>query len=136
MFDVSWTDPTRETVGQRKTRKNLEAKGLPRQSSIHSTRSSEALSVQTKTSLLNVFGGKKQTLSQTRSHSKPTSSCAEDDIEVSIGTSSYIAPSEGSAHELFSTTSEYHVNEYLTEELHISDAEQSSLSESMLELLD
>jgi len=101
MFDVSWSDPRRETVGQRKNKKNLQSSALSRRSSIHSTRSSEASSLHTQPTLLNGFGGKKQTLSRTRSHSKLVSSPPEDALEASTRTSSN---TEGSSHELSSTT--------------------------------
>jgi len=42
MFDVSWTDPTRETRGQRKTRKGSHADSLSRGSSVRSSESSNS----------------------------------------------------------------------------------------------
>jgi hypothetical protein len=135
MFDVSWTDPTTETVGQRKNRKNLESRGLPRRPSIHSTSSSEAPSVQTIPSFLNVFGGKKQALSRTRSNSK-VSSHTEDFIEASTGALNYTARSEGSGHKLSSTIAELPANGYFTGGPRQSDAEQCSLSDGMFQLLD
>ncbi|EKD20854.1 uncharacterized protein L3040_000958 [Drepanopeziza brunnea f. sp. 'multigermtubi'] len=63
MFDVSWSDPARETVGQRKTRKEQQiangksrnTSGVSRVSSVRSSNSSGSKGAQ-KPSLLNFFG--------------------------------------------------------------------------------
>jgi hypothetical protein len=74
MFDVSWTDPSRETVGQRKSRKDQETNGLSRESSIRSSRSSDSTPPQTRPSLFNILNGsKKETLHRSGSHSKSRS---------------------------------------------------------------
>ncbi|PBP16438.1 hypothetical protein BUE80_DR012720 [Diplocarpon rosae] len=67
MFDVSWTDPDRETVGQRKIRKEQEiahgtdgkSQGLSRRSSIRSSESSGS-NFNQKPSLLNLFGSSRK----------------------------------------------------------------------------
>ena len=74
MFDVSWTDPTRETVGQRKNRKKQESDGLSRGSSLKSFRSSDSIPAPTRPSVLNLFNGsKKESLHRTGSQSKQSS---------------------------------------------------------------
>ena len=42
MFDISWNDPTRETRGQRRTRKDSHTNGLSRGSSLRSSESSNS----------------------------------------------------------------------------------------------
>lgn len=68
MFDVSWTDPARETVGQRKTRKEQEAAngtsrqtpGLSQGTSLRSSSSAGSTFGQKKPSILNLFGSSRK----------------------------------------------------------------------------
>jgi len=85
MFDVSWNDPTRETRGQRKTRKDSRANGLSRGSSIRSSGSSNSKASKSSDSTsavprpaffggFAIFGGnKKSDLTRSGSQSKLSS---------------------------------------------------------------
>ena len=79
MFDVSWTDPTRETVGQRKARKEQQSTDrlsrksstVSKKSSLRSSNSSGPVFVQHKPSFLGVFGsGRKESASRTGYYAK------------------------------------------------------------------
>lgn len=108
MFDVSWTDPTRETVGQRKTRKEQVANGtsgkspaLSRVSSFRSSNSSGSTFGHHKSSLLNVFGtSRKEAASrfghQTEAQTTQTSAAGE---PQSRRLSSFTASSDSSGQE-------------------------------------
>lgn len=130
MFDVSWTDPARETVGERRNRKEQNGgsvrkqSGLSRRSSVRSSRSSESV---TRTSLLNLFGpSRKTTLDRARSQSKLHPEDATD-----RRASSYTTESESSVHESPDTSTQTQVgtDAFFESRNSNSDAEQSSLSE-------
>lgn len=82
MFDVSWNDPSRETRGQRKTRKDSQANGPSRGSSVRSSGSSNSKASKSSGSAsavprpaifggFGIFGGNKKTdLALTGSQSK------------------------------------------------------------------
>jgi hypothetical protein len=86
MFEISWVDPTSETVGQRKSRKEGRPltsahEGAPQQyqaSSIQSSRSTKSLSGQAKPSLLKASpGNTAPALIRIGSHFNPSNSLAE-----------------------------------------------------------
>ncbi|KAH8784454.1 hypothetical protein BGZ57DRAFT_818917 [Hyaloscypha finlandica] len=109
MFDVSWVDPTRETVGQRKNRKehSISTRSVSRRSSIHSSGSgsTESPSTKTKTSLLNLFGSvKTPSLSRTGSHPKISSLRAQDASKAPRRISSYTVTSDTSTQEFSDPT--------------------------------
>lgn len=140
MFDVSWTDPARETVGERRNRK--EQNGGPsrkqnvisRKSSMRSSKSSSETAG--KPSLLNIFSpgpSKKANVERTALPSKLNQEDAND-----RRTSSYTTGSETSGNELSSTTAT--TRDSATEasegrDCH-SDTEQSNPSEGQCHLLD
>jgi hypothetical protein len=73
MFDVSWTDPTRETVGQRKHRKESKDHHADAKQQIRPEKGSDASgsSSQNRPSFLNLFGGTGKTnMVRSGSHSK------------------------------------------------------------------
>lgn len=81
MFDVSWTDPARETVGQRKNRRVQQIDGVSRGSSVRSSASSGSRASRDSdsapaTSKSSVFGffttSKKPTLTRSGSQSRPS----------------------------------------------------------------
>jgi len=135
MFDVAWTDPKRETVGQRKNRKEQQ-EGLSRRSSIHSSRSSDSQPAQIKPSLLNLFGGSKRNLPRIASNSKLSVLRSDDSIKAARRVSSYTVRSDGSALEQPDTTTRIPVNGYFTGPPYHSDAEQSTPSEGMISFSD
>jgi len=103
MFDVSWVDPTRETVGQRKNRKenSSTARSISR-SSIHSSgsASTDSPSTKSKPSILNLFGSvKSPTLSRAGSHPKLSGLRTQDATKASRRISSYTVTSDTSTHE-------------------------------------
>ncbi|PVH88962.1 hypothetical protein DL98DRAFT_648271 [Cadophora sp. DSE1049] len=113
MFDVSWTDPGRETVGQRKTRKEQEAAngtsrktpGLSRGSSFRSSNSSGSTFGQKKTSILNLFGsGRKETPSRVGYRTQTPAQPVEEPVSYSQRLSNCTADSDSSGHELPGTT--------------------------------
>ncbi|CZR67390.1 uncharacterized protein PAC_17289 [Phialocephala subalpina] len=135
MFDVSWTDPAKETVGERRTRKkqnggSVRKQGLSRRSSMRSSRSAES----SKPSLLNLFGQSRKPLERGVSQSKlasenfaSTSKLPEESKNQRLST--YTTGSESSAHELPGTsTTRIPENEFF-EGRESSDAEQSNASE-------
>lgn len=142
MFDVSWTDPERETVGQRKNRKEAPktASGNPdtraRRSSLLSTRSIEQVQ-QPKLGLLNFFGGssepQKKGPQRTRSASKPAWK-QEEVTEASRWVHSYFnaPPLNVATHELAGgTPTAIHLNSNLLSlRPYQSDVELSSTSDS------
>lgn len=98
MFDVSWTDPTRETVGQRKHRKDrTSTRGSS--PSIHSSKSSDS-SKSIKHSIFGFFGGgnKKEKVSAPVPVTSPKSPAfkTEQSSKVSRRMSSYTSTSETS----------------------------------------
>ncbi|TVY82785.1 hypothetical protein LSUE1_G004967, partial [Lachnellula suecica] len=101
MFDISWTDPARETVGQRKTRKEQQqANGTSRAASIRSSKSSASSQTQAKPALFSLFGsGKKGGLTRTNSHSKLSITTNEQSSKSSRRISSYTVTSDTSARE-------------------------------------
>lgn len=73
MFDVSWTDPTRETVGQRKHRKESKDHHTNEAQQVRYEKGSESNGSfsQNRPSLLNLFGGTSKTnIVRSGSHSK------------------------------------------------------------------
>jgi hypothetical protein len=108
MFDVSWVDPTRETVGQRKNRKEQSGTRSISRSSIHSSgsTSTDSPSTKSKPSLLNLFGSvKTPTLNRTGSQPKLSSLRAQDATKASRRISSYTASSDTSTQEFSDPTS-------------------------------
>ncbi|PMD34380.1 hypothetical protein L207DRAFT_437301 [Hyaloscypha variabilis F] len=108
MFDVSWVDPTRETVGQRKNRKEQSGTRSISRSSIHSSgsTSTDSPSTKSKPSLLNLFGSvKTPTLNRTGSQPKLSSLRAQDAIKASRRISSYTVSSDTSTQEFSDPTS-------------------------------
>jgi hypothetical protein len=98
MFDTHFADPTRETVGQRKSRKES-ASELSRGSSLRSSESSNSAKSHPKPSLLNLFSsGHKQKSSLTRnsSQSKLAALRIGEASKTSRRISSYTAGSEPS----------------------------------------
>jgi hypothetical protein len=133
MFDVSWTDPTRETVGQRKSRKDQHANSLRQTPSIRSSRSTDSSQAVAKPSLLNLFtGGKKGDLIRTGSQPKLSALRPESSkSKASRRASSYTVSSDHSSHEVSiptTTTTRIPANNLFTGNPYQSD-EQSSLSE-------
>ncbi|KAE9379610.1 hypothetical protein N431DRAFT_398005 [Stipitochalara longipes BDJ] len=104
MFDVSWVDPTRETVGQRKNRKEQSSgtRSISR-SSIHSSgsASTDSPSTKAKPSLLNLFGSVK---TSSPGHPKISSLRTQDAIKASRRTSSYTSNSDISTQEFSDLT--------------------------------
>jgi hypothetical protein len=104
MFDVSWVDPTRETVGQRKTRKEHPT-SVSRRTSIHSSKSLETSPNKAKPSLLNLFGGvKTPPLKRTGSHPKLSALRVQDETKSPRRISSYTVASDTSTQEFSGTT--------------------------------
>ncbi|PBP16261.1 hypothetical protein BUE80_DR013067 [Diplocarpon rosae] len=108
MFDVSWTDPDRETVGQRKIRKEQEiangtdgkSQGLSRRSSIRSSESSGS-NFNQKPSLLNLFGSsRKDGGSRTGHRSRFPNAPATDPAYASKRLSSFTGETDYSGPEL------------------------------------
>ncbi|TVY49783.1 hypothetical protein LCER1_G008132 [Lachnellula cervina] len=133
MFDISWTDPTRETVGQRKNRKEQQANGLSRGTSIRSSRSSESAQSQAKPALFSLFGGsKKGGLRRSGSHSKVSALRTEPSTKASRRISSYTVGSETSRSELPGpvTTTRIPVNGFFAGPPYNADGPQSSSSEA------
>lgn len=60
MFDISWTDPTRETVGERKNRKYRGTNGPSKTPSIGDAGSILSASAKPQFSPLSLFGGNKR----------------------------------------------------------------------------
>ncbi|KAL2074556.1 hypothetical protein VTL71DRAFT_8334 [Oculimacula yallundae] len=113
MFDVSWTDPTRETVGARKNRKQQEAvngtsrktPGLSRVSSVRSSNSSGSTFGQKKPSLLSMFGSsRKDAPSRAAYRTKTPAPAIEETPEDSQRLSTCTAGSDSSGHALSGTT--------------------------------
>ena len=101
MFDIHFADPTRETVGQRKSRKESKASSLSRGSSLRSSKSSESASGP-KPSLLNIFGSghsKKSALTRNGSQSKLSVLRTGEASKSSRRISSYTVASHSSAPE-------------------------------------
>ena len=100
MFDVDWIDPGRETVGQRRNRKDQEANGLSRASSIRSSRSSDSTPGQPQPPLFGFFGSKKKSLlKRAASNSKLPAQGTEQNNTASRELSTYTAVSEFSVAE-------------------------------------
>lgn len=99
MFDVFWTDPKRETVGQRKTRKEQQGTNgrktpiLSRGTSIRSSNSSGLNLGHTKPSLLNFFGGGRKETTRAEYHATLTDVLAQESIQVSRTLSDHTAKS-------------------------------------------
>jgi len=110
MFDVSWNDPSRETVGQRKTRKDKKSNGVSRGSSVRSSESSgsraskaskasDATTAHSKPSLFGFFGGtKKPPVARSGSQSRLSAlnTNTEQNVKASRRISSYIPPEPSS----------------------------------------
>jgi hypothetical protein len=108
MFDVSWTDPGQETVGQRKNRKDQQSNGISRGSSVRSNGSSESRAskaskvskgsdstpFQSRPSLFSLFAGnKKGVLSRSGSQSRLSALANDKNVKASRRISSYNTPS-------------------------------------------
>lgn len=141
MFDVSWVDTTRETVGQRKSRKEQSSKSqslrsISRRSSIHSSTSGSTESpstTKTRPSLLNLFGSVKISPStQNGLNPKASSLRAEDVAKASRRISSYTVASDTSTQGLSgpTTTTQFPANGFFTDSI-LSD-DHSTPSEGML----
>ena len=132
MFDVSWTDPTRETVGQRKNRKDYQANGLSRVSSIRSSNSNETSQSQIRPSLLNLFrsgsASSKQTIPRSGTQPKLSGLRAEESVKASRRVSNYTVASNSPRLES-PPTSRTPSHDFFNDGLYHSDAEQSSASE-------
>ncbi|CAG8959218.1 hypothetical protein HYFRA_00012576 [Hymenoscyphus fraxineus] len=99
MFDVHYTDPSRETVGQRKIRKESKTSEISRGSSIRSSNSSESSQSHTRPALLSLFGGgssKRGALTRTGSQSKLSALKNGDASKASRRISSYTVASDSS----------------------------------------
>jgi len=107
MFDVSWNDPTRETVGQRKSRKESLVNGVSRGSSIRSSGSSNSKASKSSDSAppppsrhlfggFGLFGSKKGNLARTNSQSNILSSLTPEE-RAAKGTSNYIPPQDSAS---------------------------------------
>ncbi|KUJ21433.1 uncharacterized protein LY89DRAFT_577391 [Mollisia scopiformis] len=131
MFDVSWTDPERETVGERRTRKEQNGGSsrkqnvISRRSSMRSSKSTESPAA-AKPSLLNIFGsGRKPAIDRAKSQSKLYSEDVNDH-RVSI----YTSGSETSAPESFGLpATRIASNSFFDGRSSHSDTEQSNPSE-------
>ncbi|KAG4429533.1 hypothetical protein IFR05_014982 [Cadophora sp. M221] len=140
MFDVSWTDPARETVGQRKTRKEQEAvngtsrkiPGLSRGSSLRSSNSSGSTFGQKKPSFLNLFGsGRKEGPSRVGYRTQTPVSTIEEPVSSSQRLSDYTADSDSSGQELPETTTRIPKNGFFGRSPpYYSDGELSARSEA------
>jgi hypothetical protein len=104
MFDVDWVDPSRETVGQRKSRKEQQANGLSRGSSIRSSRSSDSTSNQPRPSLLGLFSSNKKPTTRSSSTSKLALIGSESNFKPSKRMSTYTVTSSVSNQEGPKTT--------------------------------
>lgn len=136
MFDVSWTDPTRETVGQRKSRKEQKENGISRDSSVRSSQSNESMQLpQIRPSLLNVFasdGIKSKSIKRAGSHSRLSTLPTEDTSKSSRRVSSYTVASDSSGRD-FTPATQIPANNFFTGGSYHSDADQSNISEGMSE---
>jgi hypothetical protein len=128
MFDISWTDPTRETVGQRKTRKEQQANGLSRAPSTRSSKSSGSSQTQAKPALFSLFGGSKKILGRAGSHSKLSALRNEQALKASRRISSYTVASDSSAHEppVPTTTTRIPVNGFFAGPPYNAESQSSS----------
>jgi hypothetical protein len=133
MFDVSWTDPTRETVGERKTRKDQKANGLSRGSSMRSSRSSESSNPLGRPSLLNRFNGNKKDLTRTGSQPKLSAVRAEQANTSARRMATCTVRSESSVLESSSSTNTTRKPGSSFDGVH-SDAEQSCTSDGKTSL--
>ena len=115
MFDVSWSDQTQETVGQRKTRKDQRSKGISRGSSVKSSGSSASQgskgsksSDSTGNSKVSLFGffasNQKSALSRNDSQSRASALNPGTNAKTSRRISSYIS-SESSSPPTYKTLS-------------------------------
>lgn len=104
MFDVSWTDPTRETVGQRKHRKD-QASTRGSSPSIRSSNSSDSAK-SIKHSIFGFFGSGNKKISTPAAVTSPKSPAfrTEQSSKVSRRMSSYTSTSETSTQEVRETT--------------------------------
>jgi len=137
MFDISWTDPTRETVGQRNNRKEQQANGVSRGTSIRSSQSSESSQTQAKPALFSLFGGgKKGGLRRSGSHSKLSALRHEQSNKASRRISSYTVTSETSTYGPPEpvTTTRIPVNGFFAGPPYNADGPQSSSSEGTLKI--
>lgn len=125
MFDVSWVDTTRETVGQRKSRKEQSSKGqssrsMSRRSSIQSSTSGSTESpsiIKTRPSLLNLFGSvKTPPLTQNGPNPKTSGLRTEEVAKASRRISSYTVTSDTSSQGLSgpSTTTRFPASRLFT----------------------
>lgn len=113
MFDVSWTDPARETVGQRKHRKEQDANAATRAPSIRSSQSARSSKSQSRSSLFSFFGSnRKDGLTRTGSHSKIIHLKHEDNDKASRRMSSYTVSSEPIADETSGSSTRIPINGY------------------------
>ncbi len=64
MFDVSWSDPTRETVGQRRHRKEHDANAATPAASTRTSASSDSSKSKRRPSILTLFNGSRKNFSR------------------------------------------------------------------------
>lgn len=120
MFDVSWTDPSRETVGQRKNRREQQTNGLSRGSSVRSSGSSasraskgsDSAPSHSRPSLFGFLGGKKSALARSGSQSKPSALSNDKSVKESRRISSYNVMSESSSPQTAKTTARIQTNDF------------------------
>ncbi|PQE03083.1 hypothetical protein CJF31_00002935 [Rutstroemia sp. NJR-2017a BVV2] len=108
MFDVSWTDPTRETVGQRKNRKDQASSTRQSSPSIRSTKSDDS-SKSIKHSVFGFFGSSKKSsppapVPVTSPKLSPFRGEQSTSSKISRRMSSYTSTSESSTQEVRETT--------------------------------
>lgn len=97
MFDISWTDPKRETVGERKNRKvqqNSGNNGLSRTPSARSAESPEPQVQHSRPGVFSRLGGKKANLNGAASSTKLSALRNDDSIKTARRVASYTAVSE------------------------------------------
>ncbi|KAF4626591.1 hypothetical protein G7Y89_g11567 [Cudoniella acicularis] len=156
MFDISWTDPKRETVGQRKSRKEQHNSGqnvgqnngqssgpdggqasgntgVSRGSSVRSSGSTQTSPDHTRLTLLSLLGGRKGGLARRGSHSKPSALKNDEATKASRRVSSYTVASDSSIHEPSkpgTTTTRILANGFFADPPYDRDSEFSSTSEA------
>jgi hypothetical protein len=140
MFDVDWVDPTRETVGQRKSRKDQQSNGFSRSSSIRSSRSSDSISNQQKPSLLRLFSSKKPDTGRAASNSKLAVQGNESNHKSSKRMSTYTVTSDTSIQEMPKLTvaasrRSANANDFFAGPPYNADSDRSDPSDGMLYIL-
>jgi hypothetical protein len=130
MFEISWVDPTSETVGQRKNRKNERPSASShkqhRTPSIRSSRSTNKFSGQAKPSLPNASpGNKTPPLARTGSNSNRSKARTEQSVRELEQIFPFTASSCSLIHE---DTTRIPINNMYTGGSYYTEADQSSLS--------